>query len=316
MAHEQHNIAFYNLENLFDTIDDPDTLDDDFTPKGKKRWNERKYRKKLKKLGYVIARIGADKIGKPPAIIGVAEVENKKVIRDLIGSKHLKDLGYRYVHFNAPDERGIDTALLYRDAYFEPVNSTTHTVLIENFDGRRDYTRDILQVTGFLQGALVHILVNHWPSRRDGADITEYKRIATAKRNLEVVEQILADDPTANIVVMGDLNDNPESTSVKGHLVIPELYNPMTELLTYTRGSSTWNKQWFLFDQIIVSRSLLEDNNSGLKFEKADIFDPPFIKEYSGRFKGNPFRTFAGTKHLGGFSDHFPVFATLAIHKI
>jgi predicted extracellular nuclease len=316
MASEKHNIAFYNLENLFDVNNDPDTLDSDFTPNSPRRWNERKYKKKLSKLSYVIARIGLDTSGMPPAIIGVAEVENKKVIRDLIATDHLKEHGYRYVHFNAPDERGIDTALLYRDAFFEPVNSTTHSVLIDNLDGQRDFTRDILEVSGFLNGQLIHILVNHWPSRRDGAQLTEYKRVAAAQKNVAVINQILQDDIDANIVVMGDFNDNPSSVSIKDHLLIPELHNPMTDLHTYARGSSTWQRKWFLFDQILVSRSLQNGSKTGLKFEEADIFDPPFIKEIKGRFKGNPFRTFAGTRHLGGFSDHFPVYATFSIHKI
>jgi len=178
----RHNIAFYNLENLFDIHDDPHTLDDDFTPKSDRKWNERKYRKKLKKLGYVIARIGAQTVGMPPALVGVAEVENKRVLRDLTDSKHLKELGYRYVHFDAPDERGIDTALLYRDQYFEVIDSQTHTVLIDNLDGRRDYTRDILHVHGLLEGQPIDLLVNHWPSRRDGAELTAYKRVAAAKK--------------------------------------------------------------------------------------------------------------------------------------
>lgn len=310
-----HNIAFYNLENLFDLQDDPYTLDDDFTPKSEKKWNRKRYEKKLKKLGSVIAKIGQDELDQPPAVVGIAEVENKRVIRDLTDSKFLRKLGYRYVHFDAPDERGIDTALLYRDQYFEVIDSKTHAVIIKNPDGQRDYTRDILYVKGLLDGAPVHLLVNHWPSRRAGAELTSYKRVLAAKTCLSIIEQLREQEPSADILVMGDFNDNPDSESIQKHLTPADFYNPMEQLLTHTRGTSKYRDSWFLFDQILVSNSLRHKDKPGLQFEKAEIFDPLFLKEYSGRFKGNPFRTFVGTKHLGGFSDHFPVYAEFSIHK-
>ncbi|MDC7997069.1 endonuclease [Gilvibacter sediminis] len=312
---KRHNIAFYNLENLFDLHDDPYTLDDDFTPKSEKRWNRKRYEKKLKKLGSVIAKIGADELGEPPAIVGIAEVENKTVIRDLVGSKHLRKLGYRYVHFDAPDERGIDTALLYRDTHFEVLESKTIAVLIHNPDGERDYTRDILYVKGLLDGAPVHLMVNHWPSRRAGAELTEYKRIKAAQTCLEMVHEVRASEPEADLVIMGDFNDNPDSASIKEHLVPESFYNPMEKLHTRKRGSSKYRDSWYLFDQILVSESLRSKDKFGLRFEQAEIFDPIYLREYSGRFKGNPFRTYVGKKHLGGFSDHFPVYASFTIHK-
>ena len=312
---KRHNIAFYNLENLFDLKDDPYTLDDDFTPKSPRKWNRKRYEKKLKKLGSVIAKIGEDELGEPPALVGIAEVENKTVIRDLTDSKHLKNLGYRYVHFDAPDERGIDTALLYRDAHFEVVDSKTVAVLVNNPDGQRDYTRDILYVKGLLDGAPVHLLVNHWPSRRAGAELTSYKRIKAAQTCLEVIDDIRNEDPNADIVVMGDFNDNPDSVSIQQHLTPADFYNPMEKLQSRKRGSSKYKDSWFLFDQILVSNSTRNKDKFGLYFEQADIFDPLYLREYSGRFKGNPFRTYVGKKHLGGFSDHFPVYASFTIHK-
>lgn len=312
---KRHNIAFYNLENLFDLQDDPYTLDDDFTPKSERKWGRKRYERKLKKLGSVISKIGKGDLGKPPSIVGIAEVENKRVIRDLIGSKHLKKLGYRYVHFNAPDERGIDTALLYRDSCFEVVDSLTVAVIVHNPDGARDYTRDILYVKGLLDGAPVHLLVNHWPSRRAGAELTAYKRVKAAQTCIEVVQQIRAEDPDADIVIMGDFNDNPDSVSVKEHLVPNGFHNPMEKMQSRTRGTSKFRNSWFLFDQILVSESLRNKDKFGLYFEGADIFDPLYLREHSGRFKGNPFRTYVGSKHLGGFSDHFPVYASFAIHK-
>lgn len=312
---KNHNIAFYNLENLFDLQDDPYTLDDDFTPNSAKKWNRERYEKKLKKLGSVLANIGADNIGESPAIIGIAEVENKTVIRDLIQSKHLRELGYKYVHFDAPDERGIDTALLYRDIHFEVLECKAIAVLIHDSDGQRDYTRDILYVKGLLEGAPLHLMVNHWPSRRAGAEQTEYKRIKAAQTCLEIVDEVRASDPEADLIIMGDFNDNPDSTSIKKTLVPENFYNPMEKLHTPNRGSSKYRDHWYLFDQILISESLRRKGKFGMRFVSAEIYDPLYLREYSGRFKGNPFRTYVGNKHLGGFSDHFPVYASFTIHK-
>lgn len=307
-------IAFYNLENLFDTKDDPKTLDNDFLPDSEKKWNRKRYEKKIFKLGTAISNIGFSKTRKAPVLVGVAEVENKTVLKDLINSKHLKQKEYGLVHYDSPDERGIDVGLLYQKQYFEVKNSKTITVLVNNEMGERDYTRDILWVTGALNQEEVHILINHWPSRRDGAESTAYKRIAAAEKNREIINQITDQNPNAKIIIMGDFNDDPSSESIK-NLVRQDLFNPMERLLTRYRGSTSYRSQWNLFDQIIFSHNFHQYEKGKHSFSDAAIFDPDFLKIYKGRYKGTPFRTYARGKYKGGYSDHFPVSVRLKLNE-
>ena len=309
----QYAIGFYNLENLFDTVDDPRSLDDDFTETSDKNWNEKRFRKKVKKLGQVISNMGYEEIKFPPVLLGVAEVENSDVLDALVGSKFLHKKEYGYVHFDSPDERGIDTALLYRKEYFSVIKQEAHTVYLTDERGMRDYTRDILYVYGELENQPLHILVNHWPSRRRGADETKHKRKEAADRNLEILSTIYAEDPHAKVVIMGDFNDDPHSESVK-KLVNTEMYNPMEVLLTKYQGTLSYRDTWYLFDQIIISHNFLQGHNNPFRFKMAKIFDPAEIKEYKGKYKGLPFRTYSGKKHLGGYSDHFPVYTIFSIH--
>lgn len=184
ISEENHNycIAFYNLENLFDTKNDPKTLDDDFTEASEKNWSEKRYHKKLRKLAKVICKISEEETGFSPAIIGVAEVENSRVLKDLIQTKRLKKRRYNFVHFDSPDERGIDTALLYREGICKIISKKVHELLVTNEQGERDYTRDILYVHCKINQQPIHILVNHWPSRRSGAEETSTKRIVAAQK--------------------------------------------------------------------------------------------------------------------------------------
>ena len=161
-----HTVAFYNLENLFDTIDDPETMDDDFTPEGHKKWTPKRYKKKLFKLAKTISEIGLEAAQRAPALIGIAEIENEMVVQDLIGTEPLRKIDYHYVHYDSPDERGIDTALLYHKDHFEVLFSEPIALLVYNQEGKRDTTRDILYVHGKLNGEEVHVFVTHWPSRR------------------------------------------------------------------------------------------------------------------------------------------------------
>jgi len=309
----QYAIGFYNLENLFDTVDDPRSLDDDFTETSDKNWTEKRFRKKVKKLGQVISNMGYEEIKFPPVLLGVAEVENSDVLDALVGSKFLHKKEYDYVHFDSPDERGIDTALLYRKEYFSVIKQEAHTVYLTDERGMRDYTRDILYVYGELEDQPLHILVNHWPSRRRGADETKHKRKEAADRNLEILGNIYSEDPNAKVVIMGDFNDDPNSESVK-KLVTTEMYNPMEVLLTKYQGTLSYRDTWYLFDQIIISHNFLQGHNNSFRFRMAKIFDPAEIKEYKGKYKGLPFRTYSGKKHLGGYSDHFPVYTIFSIH--
>jgi len=305
-------VAFYNLENLFDTEDDPFTLDDDFTPKGKNRWLHKRYLKKIKKLGSVISQLGKENSVHPPAIIGVVEVENEQVLLDLVQSKNLKDHHYGIVHYDSPDERGIDVALLYKKELFEYLKAETFPLYLVDKKGSRDYTRDVLWVQGNLNGELINVLVNHWPSRRGGQLETEEKRIKAAQLNHHIIDRIKAEDPESKMIIMGDFNDDPTSKSVKNYLVNKQFYNPMEGLLKGGRGSLHHEKTWHLFDQIIFSKNFFERNPQSLSFKYANIFDKHFLKSWKGKRKGNPFRTYLGKWYQGGFSDHFPVYISLS----
>ncbi|WP_405606491.1 endonuclease/exonuclease/phosphatase family protein [Polaribacter sp. Asnod1-A03] len=302
-------IGFYNVENLFDTIDNPKTFDDDYTSNGKLHWNKKRYNDKIKKLGSVISQIGNEKSYYAPAIIGLVEVENAKVVADLAKSTYLKKHHYNYVHFNSPDERGIDVALLYNKQLFELIDSEHFPLFLEDERGKRDYTRDILVVSGNLNGELVHILVNHWPSRREGIEKSEPKRIAAAELARTIIEGIQARNYDAKIIIMGDFNDDPTSKSIKDNLVTEDFYNPMESLLNKeNNGSLTFEGKWNLFDQIIVSKNFLTPISNKLQFKHAEVFNKKWLKIYKGKLKGSPFRTYIGPWYQGGFSDHFPVY--------
>jgi predicted extracellular nuclease len=305
-------VAFYNVENLFDTVNDPKTFDDDFTTKGRNKWNNKRYTDKIKKLSGVISKLGKERSYFSPAIVGLVEVENAKVISDLINSSSLKKHHYGFVHYNSPDERGIDVALLYNKRLFKLLESEHFPLYLEDDYGDRDYTRDILVVKGKLKGELVHILVNHWPSRREGVEKSEPKRIKAAKLANTIIEAIKTKNNTAKIIVMGDFNDDPTDVSVQKHLVTEGLYNPMKSLLDRdSMGSLTYESKWNLFDQIILSTNFLEKKEGELYFLHAKVFNKEWLKIFKGKLKGSPFRTYIGPWYQGGFSDHFPVYAFL-----
>ena len=311
----EHVIAFYNLENLFDTKNDPYILDDDFTPKGFKRWKERRYRSKLGKLGKSISRIGEDEQLNPPVLLGIAEVENGTVINKLIKGKYLRNIPYDFVHFDSPDERGIDTALIYNKEHFEVLSSETLVLYIENEEGKRDYTRDILYVNGKLNGENMHIFVNHWPSRREGEDETKYKRIKAAQTILKKLSSLDEESTSLNVVIMGDFNDDPRSESIATLMDSGLFINPMQQLLSPVMGSANYKGKWSLFDQIILSHSFLNHEEGTHSYKKASIFAPKFLREWKGKYKGNPFRTYVGKKYIGGYSDHFPVYVVMRFNE-
>jgi len=304
-------VAFYNLDNLFDIFDDPETLDDDFTPTGEKKWTYKRYKNKIHKISEVIAKIGTDHSQTPPVLVGLAELENESVVSDLVNSKNLRDFHYDYVHYDSPDERGIDVALIFIKKSFEVLESKVYPLMLFEEDGERDFTRDILMVKGNLKGELVYVLVNHWPSRREGQEQSEFKRIAAAKRVHEIVADISAETEDPKIIIMGDFNDGYKSVSVRKHLVTDQFYNPMERLKATGNGSSVYNNEWFLFDQIIVSKNFLEVQPDSHKFKYASVYDPKFIKTWRGKRKNNPHRTYIGKWHQGGYSDHFPVYLYL-----
>jgi len=306
-----HTIAFYNLENLFGTIDDPNTMDEDFTPNGFKKWTPERYKKKIYKLAKTISEIGVDSTERPPALVGIAEVENEKAIQDLINAEPLRKTAYHYVHYDSPDERGIDTGLLYHKDYFEVLFSEPIALMVYNAEGERDTTRDILYVHGKLNGEEVHVFVNHWPSRRSGDIETDYKRVEAAKTIKLKMTQIEEQFVSPNYIIMGDFNDNPDSNSIQLLIKDSNLYNPMEKLRSPERGSANYKRSWSMFDQILVSHNFFNYEKGTHSFAHANIFDDKLLTEWKGKYKGTPFRTYAGRKYLGGYSDHFPVYIQL-----
>jgi len=310
---EDFTVAFYNLENYFDTRNDPHSLDDDFTPKGFKRWNNKKFLWKTKKLAKAISQIGKEETGALPVLLGVAEIENAKVLDALLASDSLKETNYGYVHFDSPDERGIDTGLIYHKDFFQVLDAETIPLLVESGNGNRDFTRDILYVHGALNGERIHVFVNHWPSRREGAQETAYKRIAAADTILSKIDTLSKTAGDLHMIVMGDFNDDPKSESIQKLMGSNVFINPMEKLLSPLSGSANYKGIWSLFDQLLLSHNFLNIEKGTHSFDKAAIFSPRFLKEWKGKYKGNPYRTYAGKKYIGGYSDHFPVYAILKL---
>ncbi|SHI33512.1 Endonuclease/Exonuclease/phosphatase family protein [Arenibacter nanhaiticus] len=308
-----HTIAFYNVENLFDPLENEGTLDADFTPKGVKRWTTHRYKRKLQQLAATISEIGLSASGCPPDLVGVAEVENKLVLQELLATGPLKKVPYDFVHYDSADERGIDTALLYNKEIFKVVSSQAIPLVLDGSNGLPESTRDILYVSGKLKGEPMHLFVNHWPSKRDGTLATEYKRIIAANTITGFMRGIQKEYPNANYVVMGDFNDDPSSLSIQTLKRSHSLYNPIEKLQTPTRGSVNYQKSWCLFDQILLSPNFLTDTKGTLTLAGADIFDEGHLKESKGKYKGSPFRTYVGSRYLGGISDHFPVYIQLEL---
>jgi len=310
VRHDMQTIAFYNCENLFDVYDDTRTNDNDFTPNSDKRWTYQRYENKLKKLSFAISNIGRKETGKHPAIVGLAEVENAKVVKDLITQPNLENCHYKYIHYNSLDKRGIDVAFIYDSTAFKVTHSETFSIgLVSVIDDSLDVTRDILLVSGFLDGEKIHVIVNHWSSRREGEKETEYKRMASSSKLSEIIAFLKTEDGDAKIIVMGDFNDEPFSNSMKTLVDTTQLHNAMGTIRSFNRGSTIHMRKWNLFDQIILSFNFFKSSEKQFEFVKADIFDADFLKIFRGRYKGAPFRTYAGRKYTGGYSDHFPVYA-------
>ena len=319
-------VAFYNVENLFDYEDDPLTFDDDRTPTGKDHWTEEIYHAKLKNMAQVLSEIGAETTGTSPVLIGVCEVENRRVLEDLLNQEPLIDKDYGIVHFDSPDRRGIDVALLYQKKIFTPTNYEAHELKIyeDNDPTQRIYTRDQLLVSGILDGEKIHIIVNHWPSRSGGEARSRFKRMKAAKLNKQIIDSLFSEDPYAKIITMGDLNDDPNSPSVrevlkpkknKEKVGLRELYNPMEELFKKGLGTLAYRDGWNLFDQMIVSAELTKTEYTSYRFYKAGIYNKSYLANPRGQYKGYPYRSYADGGFTGGYSDHFPVYLYLIKEK-
>jgi hypothetical protein len=338
-----HTVAFYNFENLFDTINDPITNDEEWTPTGDQHWNTKKYRQKLENLSRVLSEIGTGENPNSPTFIGGAEIENQGVLEDLIKQPKLLDKDYGIIHFDSPDKRGIDVALLYQKKQFQPtsylniplyvykgeqpIKEVTKTDSSENIEtedviqvsakNHRVYTRDQLLVTGFLNGEEIHIIVNHWPSRSGGEKKTSPFRELAGALNRKIIDSLQRINPNAKIITMGDLNDSPFNNSVKKALGAKgkildvhsfEIYNPFEEMANKGLGTIAFRDSWDIFDQILVSGSLLQKDYSSFQYWKSGIYNKPFLIQKTGKYKGYPLRH---SLTEIGFSDHFPVYIYL-----
>lgn len=315
-------IGFYNLENLFDTIDSPDTYDYEFLPNGKKAWTSKRYYKKLNNMASVISQIGYEYVKGGPHILGVSEIENKSVLEDLIKMPALASSNYGIVHYDSPDERGIDVGLIYRKDYFKILHTSSH-ILKFDFDSS-DQTRAQLVVTGIYDEDTINIIVNHWPSRGGGELRSRPKRNAAGDLSRHLVDSMLNLNPNAKIIMMGDLNDNPDNPSVVKHfntnnnikkLKGTQMYNPYYNVYKRGVGTTAYRDAWSLFDQLIISQGLISKNKSSYVYWKSNIFRKKFLIDNTGRFEGYPRRTFSFDRFQNGYSDHFPVYLFLIKEK-
>ncbi len=337
--YKRYGIGFYNLENLFDTIHDKGKNDYEFLPDGKNKWGGMKYRAKLKNMAHVISQLGKDKHPHGLSVLGVSEVENRRVLEDLVKEPALAPRGLQVVHVEGPDRRGVDCAFLYNPRYFKyeshmlvpfyyldknqpDVDLGFYTdddnkvipYSHETMRGDTAYiTRGFLVMTGRIDGEKFHFIVLHWPSRAAGS----FARERGGYQVYHLKEALLRQDPDAKVIIMGDMNDDPKDKSMtkslqcknkKGDVKqIADLYNPWYDMLYKTgQGSLLYNGKWNLFDQIVFTGNLLGDDRSTLKFWRNEVFVRDFLFQQEGRYKGNPLRTHAGGVWLNGYSDHLP----------
>ncbi len=305
---EAYVIGFYNLENLFDTIDDPTKNDEQFLPGGDYGWGSVKYESKLGRMAHAISRMPRNL-----AVLGVAEVENIGTLEDLVRQDEIADRNLKPILVEGNDARGIDVGLLYNPRYFTPTNVTStrmRTEVEEDF-----HTRDQLCVTGTMAGEEINIIVLHWPSRGGGEKRSAPLRRDAALTTKSICDSLLALNPKAKIVIMGDLNDDPVDDSVVKYLGAKgkkeetsqgQIYNPCYLLYKKGIGSLGYQDEWNLFDQVMVSHALIDTNAVGLHYWKSEIFNRNFLKQQEGQYKGYPLRTHAGGVWTNGYSDHFP----------
>ena len=319
-------IAFYNLENLFDTINDPDKNDEASPIMGIKEGKKEVYLKKLDNMAKVIAEIGTKEAKNSPVILGVAEIENHQVLEDLVNTSYLKNKNYGIIQYDSPDLRGIDVALLYQKKYFTPTHHETFELKLWDEKGMRVYTRDQLLVSGYLDNELIHIIVNHWPSRRGGEEKSSFKREKAAYLNTQIVEKIKLTDPNPKIIIMGDLNDDPTNASLKTVLNTKakkadvkegDIYNPMENMFKRGQNTLVYRDNINLFDQILFTYPLLtlKKDFSSYKMYKVNVYNPKYLTTQTGKYKGYPYRSWGYGGFTGGYSDHYPVYMYLIKEK-
>jgi len=320
---DSYKVMFYNVENLFDTYDDTLIKDEEFLPEGDRFWSKYKYYQKINNIYKVIIALGE---WSPPAIVALSEIENKKVLTDLVNNTPLVKYEYKIIHYNSPDRRGIDVAFLYREDLFEPISSKAIPIHFpKNPDSK---TRDILHVKGIAnQSDTLHVFVNHWPSRWGGQLESEERRLFVASVLKQKVDSLFNKDTESNIIITGDFNDYPNNKSISQILEAKQEFNEVNSTYLYNLsdylfkdkniGSHKYQGAWGVLDQFIVSGNLLMKNNSiSTSVDDIYIFNADFLLEPDEGYYGfKPYRTFIGYKYQGGFSDHLPIYLILNFTK-
>ncbi len=305
------SFVFYNTENFYDTIDDPLTMDEDYTPNGFRKWTPERFSTKVRKLTAVMGEIVQPAY---PDVIGLAEIENKWVMESILDEMNRNDMSrYSFVHYDSPDERGSDVALIYNTQSFIILES--YPILVQ-LPGIEDRTRDILYVKGkTANGEILHLYVVHFPSRNAGTEVSERRRYFVASELRNAVEKILFEKPDENILIMGDFNDTPDDNSIDEILEVEKNFTDIVQKKLYNllyskhkKGlGTTYHKGWLLFDQFIVSGNMLLSDKIDCKPEYADIFNPRYLLHADRKNRVRPNRTYNGS-YTGGYSDHLPIY--------
>lgn len=294
-------IGFWNVENLYDTLNDQWKNDEEFTPVGSNAWNGERYRKKLEHLSEAIARMATDITPDGLALLGLCEIENRMVVEDLVNTEALRGRKYKIVHVEGPDARGVDPSFIYNPKYFKLTKFCAYPVKVVTDTGHK--TRDILVVSGLFLGEPVSVLVNHWPSRRGGEMASRPNRNFAASMARRITDSITSNNPDSKIVIMGDLNDDPVNESVKknigtyGNYDAPKdglYFNPMEKLFREGIGSLAWQDSWNLFDQIILNQKWLKGSYETWEYYNVRVFNKSFLISDNPADKGYPFRTYSG----------------------
>ncbi len=314
-----YRFAFYNVENLMDTLDNPITADDEFTPQGDNKWTAQRYDLKLKHLAKVVAAMDC------PAVLGLTEIENAQVVKDLLAQKTISKGNYDFVHYDSPDRRGIDVAFAYNKEIVKVIESKKIDITFpEGTTKETETTRDILHVKAAIGGNIIHFFVNHWSSRRGGAEASEPKRLYVASVLRKTIDAIQKLDANARIVILGDFNDEPSDRSVvdvlKASAPVAEPYNDhlydlMAPFQADKKGSYYYKGQWDMIDNIVVSGSILSPKAT-VYCQNATIFKDNFMLYTDKSGVANPSRTYGGTHYFGGYSDHLPVFVEAIIKDL
>lgn len=311
---KEYTVVSYNVENLFDTSDDPKIPDEEFLPESEKKWDNVKYQKKLEDITKVISEVNPKEL---PEIVGLVEIENKTVLEDLIKTGKLNGQDYGIIHEESPDFRGIDVALIYRKDAFKEI---MHEVLPVTFSDDPEFkTRDILHVTGKIRNKTVHVFVNHWPSRIGGDEKTEPKRVLAASVLKNKVDQILAIDSNARIIIMGDMNDEPANKSLKETLgaAAPDSGAPLINLMmpddVAGKGTYFYSGNWNMLDNLVVSEAVINGKGMQIEGEKGNVFSNDWMIFTNKSDDKTPNRSYVGNKYVGGVSDHFPVYFKMIV---